>query len=232
METEAQTIDFVKEEFPSIPVPEVVYQWTEESINRSYTVMNRAPGKTLDSVWSSLSDLEHKEIALKIADYIALMATARRSTLETVSGYGVTDEFIQPEVEKPSWHPSLFRLTSGLQATRYFNPLKVDGDFLFTHGDISPGNILIDGGKISYVLDWEFAGFYPKCWIYIKTRCPGMVLSDSEAEYSWMDHVDTELEKRGISADMDAFSEWYSKKNTALLTDVELDVQEFGSTAF
>jgi aminoglycoside phosphotransferase (APT) family kinase protein len=36
---------------------------------------------------------------------------------------------------------------------------------VFTHGDISPYNILVlDDGSVSAVLDWEAAGRYPEYW--------------------------------------------------------------------
>ncbi|OGM48756.1 hypothetical protein ABOM_003046 [Aspergillus bombycis] len=40
-------------------------------------------------------------------------------------------------------------------------------EFFFTHGDIVPRNIPVDGqGKITALVDWEFAGYYPKDWEY------------------------------------------------------------------
>ena len=33
---------------------------------------------------------------------------------------------------------------------------------LFTHGDLSPRNIIVQDGRIVDLLDWETAGLYPK----------------------------------------------------------------------
>ncbi|KAJ5214729.1 hypothetical protein N7449_001898 [Penicillium cf. viridicatum] len=35
---------------------------------------------------------------------------------------------------------------------------------VFTHGDLKHHNIMVQGGKITAVLDWESAGWYPEYW--------------------------------------------------------------------
>ncbi|KAE8308125.1 hypothetical protein BDV41DRAFT_581712 [Aspergillus transmontanensis] len=39
---------------------------------------------------------------------------------------------------------------------------------VFTHADLHPSNILIDRGRLSGIVDWECAGFYPKYWEFTK----------------------------------------------------------------
>ncbi|KAL4790580.1 kinase-like protein [Aspergillus venezuelensis] len=42
-------------------------------------------------------------------------------------------------------------------------------EIVFTHGDLAPRNILVDdSGNVTAVLDWEYAGWYPEHWEYIK----------------------------------------------------------------
>ena len=38
----------------------------------------------------------------------------------------------------------------------------------FTHADFHPLNILIDQGRLSGIVDWECAGFFPEYWEYTK----------------------------------------------------------------
>jgi aminoglycoside phosphotransferase len=37
---------------------------------------------------------------------------------------------------------------------------------VFTHGDLSSLNILVRGGDIVGIVDWETAGWYPSYWEY------------------------------------------------------------------
>lgn len=38
----------------------------------------------------------------------------------------------------------------------------------FTHADIAPRNIMVENGRITGIIDWEEAGWYPEYWEYIK----------------------------------------------------------------
>ncbi|EZF54424.1 hypothetical protein H103_02867 [Trichophyton rubrum CBS 288.86] len=38
----------------------------------------------------------------------------------------------------------------------------------FTHADLSPSNIMVKDGKITAIIDWEFAGWFPEYWEYTK----------------------------------------------------------------
>ncbi|KAF2107557.1 kinase-like domain-containing protein [Lophiotrema nucula] len=46
---------------------------------------------------------------------------------------------------------------------------KQDGPWptpIFTHGDLSPANVLVRDGNVVGIIDWEFAGWYPYYWEY------------------------------------------------------------------
>ncbi|KAL4936580.1 hypothetical protein BDV06DRAFT_216562 [Aspergillus oleicola] len=46
---------------------------------------------------------------------------------------------------------------------------------VFTHADIAPRNIMIDdAGKVTGVVDWEAAGWYPDCWEYAQILRPSL----------------------------------------------------------
>ncbi|KAB8258648.1 kinase-like protein [Aspergillus pseudonomiae] len=40
----------------------------------------------------------------------------------------------------------------------------------FTHTDLCPRNIIIENGKASATIDWEFGGWYPEYWKYTKAQ--------------------------------------------------------------
>jgi hypothetical protein len=39
---------------------------------------------------------------------------------------------------------------------------------VFTHGDISPRNIMVKDGRVTGIIDWENAGWFPEYWEYVK----------------------------------------------------------------
>lgn len=39
---------------------------------------------------------------------------------------------------------------------------------VFTHSDLFLSNVLVDGGRLSGIVDWECAGFFPAYWDYTK----------------------------------------------------------------
>ncbi|KAJ5577142.1 hypothetical protein N7535_004068 [Penicillium sp. DV-2018c] len=41
-------------------------------------------------------------------------------------------------------------------------------EIVFTHADFAPRNILVEGGRVTAILDWEYAGWYPEHWEYIQ----------------------------------------------------------------
>lgn len=41
-------------------------------------------------------------------------------------------------------------------------------DTVLTHSDLTPRNIIVQGGKVVAILDWELSGFYPAYWEYVK----------------------------------------------------------------
>ncbi|KAI8996290.1 kinase-like domain-containing protein [Trametes punicea] len=54
--------------------------------------------------------------------------------------------------------PGLRRLAEPVHAKRHC--------ICFTHADLHPGNILVKDGRLSGIIDWEHAGWYPEYWEY------------------------------------------------------------------
>jgi Phosphotransferase enzyme family len=47
-----------------------------------------------------------------------------------------------------------------------FGCFQTEAKVHLTHGDLLPHNILVEGSKITGILDWETAGYYPEFWEY------------------------------------------------------------------
>ncbi|KFY31111.1 hypothetical protein V493_01396 [Pseudogymnoascus sp. VKM F-4281 (FW-2241)] len=46
--------------------------------------------------------------------------------------------------------------------------LRTDHRIVFSHGDLSQHNIIIKDMKVAAIIDWEFAGWFPEYWEYVK----------------------------------------------------------------
>ncbi|KAL1982491.1 hypothetical protein VTN96DRAFT_1282 [Rasamsonia emersonii] len=50
-----------------------------------------------------------------------------------------------------------------------FQSLRQDHRSYFTHSDLHDSNLLVEGGRLSGIIDWECAGFKPEYWEFTKT---------------------------------------------------------------
>lgn len=58
----------------------------------------------------------------------------------------------------------------------------------FSHADIAPRNVRVKGGRVTGIIDWEFAGWYPEYWEYVRMFYPG----ERPCLKSWFDAIGEE----------------------------------------
>jgi Ser/Thr protein kinase RdoA (MazF antagonist) len=203
MDAESDTINFVKTQCPSIPLPEVIFSWIDRDWNRSFTLLKRVSGKTLHESWPSLSELQRAAIVQTVAGYIKELSQLTSSRVESASGKGVLEGHLDhPKPHsQPSWKPQLLGPMSRSEFSEFLrsrtSPDAQDGipaigeQFHFYHCDLGPGNIMIsqEDGKVIGILDWESAGFLPKFWFALKVVISAGFLLDP-------DYVGTEKKDR------------------------------------
>ena len=69
----------------------------------------------------------------------------------------------------------------------------------FTHADLAPRNIIVDNGKVSAIVDWEFSGWYPEYWEYTKAHYAPVNRPEwYEGLRNTMERYDDELEAERI----------------------------------
>lgn len=54
---------------------------------------------------------------------------------------------------------------------------------VFTHGDLRPANIIVKDGRVTAIIDWEMAGWYPDYWEFAKAFYLEMFAND------WASHL-------------------------------------------
>lgn len=73
--------------------------------------------------------------------------------------------------------------------------LRTGSRVVFTHADITPRNILVQVDRVQALLDWEYAGWYPEHWEYVKFFDRPTACKDwkDHAEYIFETHYPQQL---------------------------------------
>lgn len=218
IEMESSTLAFLSVNFPHIPVPDVVFSWIDTNMNRTFLLLKRIEGHTLQSAWPSLSSEDKHRIASTVAQYCNDLATSQSSSFQSATGLGVLEPFlnVHAEASHPSWKPRLLGPFPSLTFVKYLQRISkrptpiFEGTFHFYHADLGPTNILVSqDGEVKGILDWESAAFYPDFWVSLKPYISaGFLLNTNETRYEWVDIFEAKLSEIGFRLNMD-HAEWY-----------------------
>jgi len=151
-----------------------------------YFFMEECPGVPLNTVIGSMSSAELDHIADQLLVILNEMRSYSSETLGSVTGGPYNNRFMPFP-----WHPphafsstkeylnhyrDMFLEFCGPEyVEELFGHFPTDAQAHFTHGDLLPGNILVDGSKITAIIDWETAGYYPEFWEYCRMHDPGLM---------------------------------------------------------
>ncbi|EIW56351.1 kinase-like protein [Trametes versicolor FP-101664 SS1] len=183
---EADVMTFVASH-TSIHIPRLYGVFTEAVLNNTvtYIVQEQVPGTRLEHVFETLSASERDAIAHQLKDvFIQLHSLAGgRTRLEPFGGgsWARTLWFKCFQNDFPMGdddaHTTRALLTYFLGITsRRYRPggawkldeflalFDLDRAPIFSHGDLTPWNIMVHNGRISGIVDWAEAGWYPYFW--------------------------------------------------------------------
>ncbi|KAK2772965.1 hypothetical protein FQN52_004799 [Onygenales sp. PD_12] len=162
----------------TIPVPKIYEskfvspdKYTSEY---SHIIMEYMPGETLEKAWPTLSEDDRVSICQQLGGYLIQLQNLKgKRRIEGVNGACVTVGLRFPRRGGPFETEAEFNefLVNGLHKKvstvlkQYARAALFDThDIHFAHGDFTPRNILVDGGKVTAILDWEKAGWFPEYW--------------------------------------------------------------------
>ncbi len=171
------TTNFVREN-TTIPVTAEMRHW--EDSHSHFFLMKKVPGETLEMAWPRLSTEEKKKYACEVAEYIAQLRTHTAAKPQTVDGAPARDGLINTyeklmwvTEDKEAWWASVADyFPSETQAwredfkARY--PVRTGRPYVLTHSDLNTSNIMVHDGRVSGIIDWEHAGYFPEWWEYAK----------------------------------------------------------------
>lgn len=170
---EAETLRLV-EQYTSVSAPLWVDDYQE---THPVLIMTAVPGQTLEAVFHRLSYSEREQLS---KDLKSVLSQLRCIPNQTPYVFGNSHGGPLNDHRFPSGTCGPFRLISEFNAflvhpyVRNETKDKISAVHarpyrsFFTHADLHPSNILIDRGRLSGIVDWECAGFYPEYWEYTK----------------------------------------------------------------
>jgi hypothetical protein len=222
MELESETIAFIRERAPEVPVPEVIHTWIDRAWNRTFLILRRIRGQTLDNEWPRLTPDQQVLIASKIVEHCRKLASISSTRFESATGHAVVEPFLNStaDVCHPSWIPrpigpfSSKALASHLSAVAPESGLDVGSLFYFYHADLGPTNIMVLDSAITGILDWESAAYYPRFWIATKPRLSaGFYLQkDRTDQKAWSNILGEMLEVDGFPQNIEGYNKWRRKR--------------------
>ena len=208
---EGDVIGFVKEHFPQVPVPDVVCSWNDS--DRSFLLVKRVPGDTLQNSWAAFSTAQRDKVLTTVADMIDLLARRQSDTLQGLNGKPLPE----PYLALTGFGDTLGPLTreeclSRFTGTSNHPPPPVES-FHFHHADLGPTNIMVSAdGEVTGIIDWESGGFYPRFWIATKPHvspafdfCPEL---PEVNVYEWRRGLKGKLESKNYPALGHWYIEW------------------------
>ncbi|KAF9073051.1 hypothetical protein BDP27DRAFT_1417513 [Rhodocollybia butyracea] len=176
---EATVLSFVHQH-TSIPVPRVRRYVPNKWYG--YLLMEKIPGKRLDTLWPSYSPLQKFLAAWTLRGYVRQLRQASAAyNRRHIPGP------MSKKLEKSFWHFSTSKMTKKRSDySQPSTPLDDSQPLVLTHGHIRLRNVIVgDDGKL-WLTGWPWAAFYPPYFEYIAT----MSAADAdEADHSWIKHI-------------------------------------------
>ena len=151
-----------------------------------YICMEQVPGVSLDKVIDTMTVEELDHVAAQLKLLLLCMRTIQSKTLGSVSEGPYRNTFFPPNVSpKRSFtsveefidqYRSLFTFIAGgnmdsvshAYVDTLLSPFPRDCPMYFTHGDLLPKNIMVQGSTVTALIDWAEGGFYPEFWEYCR----------------------------------------------------------------
>ena len=172
---EAENLRFIHKH-TTIPVPEVFDSYDTDDGGHCI-VMARVPGITLQQAVPDLSDESKSRILTELIGYIRQLRRLQGASVSSASGSPTGMNIFGSHLKEVLTSPSQFHdfITSKVYPEipkDYVSYLRSRLDdnscLLFTHGDLVAQNIFIENGKISGIIGWGWAGYYPEHWEFVK----------------------------------------------------------------
>lgn len=167
---EGPALDLV-EKHTKVSAPRLI-----EVLNNSdhtYLVMTRLPGVPLDTAIHFMSYPERTQLAADLHNFICQLRSIpnpNTTAICSANGGPVFDYRLPGGVKSAGPFQSEEDFNTYIETAACLKTATHDlsHQIYFTHADLNMNNILISAGKLSGIVDFGCAGFYPEYWEYTK----------------------------------------------------------------
>ncbi|KAI9751896.1 MAG: hypothetical protein M4579_005853 [Chaenotheca gracillima] len=205
--SEARAMKFVAEN-SRVPVPKVLCAFKRKGI--TYIAMEKVPGKMIAQHLYELSEKDQAAILAELRGIINELRSIKPPCPGRVgdyeysllyddriqrAGFGPFDtvkefhEFLRQGIGSGTNIPGMDELVTAHERREHTT--------CFTHGDLSSFNIMAKDGKITGIIDWEMAGWFPDYYEYSATW------HVNPQDWHWQRHVGRFLEEWPEDLEMD-----------------------------
>ncbi|EXJ93673.1 hypothetical protein A1O1_02065 [Capronia coronata CBS 617.96] len=170
---EAQALSFIKNSSLSIPIPRA--HWSGTCENVGVVEMGVIEG---DGVWRGLSKDEKHSYMQQLGEIVKQLRSLEGTYIGSLQEGPAVDARRDRHQGGPFYSEAAFNefLLSNAISTMPQIYRKMIHDLLsakthkvvFTPGDLSSRNIMVKDGRIVGIIDWEYAGWYPEYWEFVR----------------------------------------------------------------
>jgi aminoglycoside phosphotransferase (APT) family kinase protein len=164
-----------------LPTPRVheIKEGGDDENNEVTVRMDFVEGQTLESLWPTLSEEEKRDYCRHLREILDTMRKAEwpGTSIGSCGGGPVFDPRLygvkiggpfRNEEDLNKFVLDIHDKTPQPMRDALAKAQRTDHRIVFTHGDLHLDNIMVKDGKITGLIDWEFAGWYPEYWEYVK----------------------------------------------------------------
>ena len=191
-----------------IPVPKVYALFHDKATDMNFIVQEYIPGKNVGDIWNDLDDDEKTDITSQLRRYLDQLRSLRQTGRPYFGGVwrrptadwylnggpdagDATRPPVGPFENEEDWVDAMLRVAFGAHSgsTRsadddewmkyVFHAFFQGHKPVFTHGDLSGGNIRLREDGTVTLLDWQYSGWHPEFWEY----CNAVQLSFREGDW-------------------------------------------------
>ncbi|KAF9802224.1 hypothetical protein IEO21_09929 [Rhodonia placenta] len=217
---EGNIIRFVRAH-TSIPLPRVLA--ATEGFGRRFTLMRQVRGDNLEEAWRDLDRGQRASIVEQLRSFVLqlrALPSPHGAAICGLDGAACIDSRVSSHAVGPFSNEGAFNdclvdaadpYTDDTTLRDIRSRMRDTHRIVFTHGDLAPRNILVRGGTVVAMIDWEESGWFPEHWEFVKAMYFPMpnprderwmeavrdILSD-DYEQDWL--MDRELSDRMVGA--------------------------------